>query len=354
MKKLASTLLRVAIGMSFVFIIGCASPKSAQSTAEPVAPVAQITAATAPLKPIYAIAAPAGAILSKLTYFYDQDRGDSFFVTAPAAKTLFQIGANDGALLQSIVKTLANPMSDNQWVREADGTLFLFNSAHEIQVIGVDVFPRSFGVQKLAGLVNPKGMAVTKLNPGFRIAVIDQLASGDKLKLFRADLNQKTLLDAGDLDLLTIKATGELDLGDNSSASISNNPIEDGFILTQDKMLKFVNADGQFTEQAAVKLSSETLGIDVMACNRGTDAGYWIALQKTSAGYQIELLRRLSFESLGVISLAEVNSASDIRYLGRTTKYLANGGVYIVANEKLAAYNWQDIAAALGARKMCF
>jgi|GEM_PF-5263136 len=354
MINLMSALARAAISISCLTVIGCASPKPVQELSVAAVPAAKNSPALASLKPIYAIAAPSAATLNKFAYFYDQDRGDSFFVTAPTAKTLFQIGADEGALFQSITKTTKTSMSDNDFVRVTDGAIFLLNSAHELQVISVDISPRSFGVQKLSGLINPKGMAVSKLSPGYRIAVIDELPTGNVLKLFRADLKSKTIFDVGDLDLLTVKATGELDLGELSTVSISANPIEAGFILTQDKILRFVTADGQFTEQAAIKLNSETIGVDVMACNRGTDSGYWIALQKMSSGYQIELLRRLNFESLGVVTLAEVTSATDIRYLGRTTKYLPNGGVYLIANEKLAAYNWQDIATALGARKMCF
>ena len=354
MINLKSALARAAIAISCLAVIGCASPKPVQESSVAAAPAAVNAGAPASLKPIYAIAAPGAAALSKFAYFFDQDRGDSFFVTAPTVKTLFQIGADEGALFQSITKTTKTPMSDQQWVRETDNVIFLLNSTHELQTISVDVSARSSGVQKLSGLINPKGMAVSKLSPGYSIAVIDQLPTGNVLKLFRADLKSKTIFDLGDLDLLTVKATGELDLGTTSTVSISANRTETGFILTQDKTLRFVTSDGKFTDQTAVKLNSETIGIDVMACNRGTDAGYWIALQKTPVGYQIELLRRLSFESLGVVTLADVTSATDIQYLGRTTKYLPSGGVYLVANEKLTAYNWHDIATALGARKMCF
>jgi len=354
MKNMISAFARAAIAVSCLAIIGCASPKAVQESAIPAAQPAANAGVVEPLKPIYAIAAPGAAAMTRFAYFFDQDRGDAFFLTAPAVKTLFQIGTDEGALFQSITKTTKIPMSDQQWVRETDNVIFLLNSAHELQTISVDVSARSFGVQKLEGLINPQGMAVSKMRPGYRIAVLDQLPTGNIIKLFRADLKSKTIFDLGDLDLLTVKATGELNLGKVSAASITTNPLEAGFILTEGKTLRFISADGEFTEQAALTLNSETVGIDVMACNRGTNAGYWIALQKTSAGYQIELLRRLSFESLGVVTLADVSSATDIRYLGRTTKYLPNGGVYLVANEKLAAYNWHDIANALGARKMCF
>jgi hypothetical protein len=353
MKNFLKVIAVTTMSASFLAIVGCANPKVTQAQAEAAIPESsQVTPAG--LKPIYSIAAPGAAQLNKFAYFYDQDRGDSFFITAPAAKTLFQIGADEGQLMQSITKTVKLPMSDNIWVQETDGTLFMLNGANELQVLGVDVFPKSFGIQKLPGLVNPKSMAVSKLSPGYRIAVIDQLPTGDKLKLFRADLKSKTVFDVGDLELLTITVAREVDLGASSITSMNGNPIEAGFILTQGQKLRFLNNDGQFTDQAPIQLNKDTRSIDVMPCNRGMDKGYWIALQQTETGFQIELLRRLSFESLGAVNLDGVKSVTDMRFMGRPTKYLPNGGVFIVADGKLAAYNWHDIAAALGAREKCF
>ncbi len=352
MKNLFPILLISAASISCLGLVGCASQKDASNAATPA--TTPPAAATVELKPIYAIAAPAQAALKTFAYFYDQDRGDSFFITAPTAKTLFQIGTDEGALFQSITKTAKNPMSDHAWVREADGTLFMMDANQALQVVGVDVTPRSYGVQKLADLVNPQAMAITKLSPGYRVAVLDKQPSGDKLKFFRADMKSKTLVDVGDLELLSIKSTSELDLGAAQISSLSAHPLEAGFMLTQGRTLRFLDKDGQFTEQKPIALKAETLGIDVMACTRGSNPGYWIALQKTDAGFQLELLSRLSFESIGTVSLPGIKAASDMRFVGRMTKYLPNGGVYLIADDKLTAYNWHDIAAALGARKMCF
>lgn len=353
MKNFIPLLLITAASMSCIGLVGCASQKAASNEAKPAA-AANPEAGFVELKPIYAIAAPAQAALKTFAYFYDQDRGDSFFVTAPTSKTLFQIGTDEGELFQSISKTVKEPMSDHAWVREADGTLFMLDGKQVLQVVGVDVLPRSYGAQKLTDLVNPQAMAITKLSPGYRVVVLDKQPTGDKLKFFRADMKSKALADVGDLALLSVQATSELDLDATQISSLSAHPLEPGFMLTQSKTLRFLDKDGQFTEQKPVALKAETLAIDVMACARGSNPGYWIALQKTDAGFQLELLSRLSFESIGTVSLPGIKAASDMRFVGRMTKYLPNGGVFLIADDKLTAYNWQDIASALGARKMCF
>lgn len=353
MKNFLKIIAVTAVSASCLAIISCANPKATQAQAEAAIPEASKVSSAA-LKPLFSIAAPGAATLNKLAYFYDQDRGESFFITAPAAKTLFQIGASEGELMQTVTKTISTPLTDIVWAREIDSLLFTLNSAQEIRALSVDPVTQSIGAATLQGLEKVEAIAVSKLTPGYQIAIIDAQPETNKLKLFRADVNPKTYADKGDIENLTVTAGAVLDLGMRGTGSLMMNPTDKGFLLTQGNTLRFIDNEGEATEQATVTLKADIVAVDVMVCNRGTDKGYWIALQQTDAGYQIELLRRLSFESLGVVSLDGVKSVTDMRFMGRSTKYLPNGGVFMIADGKLAAYNWHDIAAALGARKMCF
>jgi hypothetical protein len=349
--------------LALTALSACApATKTPEAIAEAESVVAKSPAVQAPAAPIrasiqalYQIPAPGAAALDSFNFYYDQDRGDSFFAASIAANRIFVLGTEQGELFGEIKGTASTTLKAPKFIREADNQFFVLDTDNRLNVLAVDFIARSDGEIKIPELSAARAMAVSKQSGGYSVAVVDESAAGKQLKIFLAAISEYSAYRKNDLNIVQLELQTAQPLTSTETLVLSSNKEAPGFVLAQDNEARFMDVAGQIEADRVLQASANILALDAMVCRRGSDPGYFIVAQQNAEGQaQLEILGRKDLQQRGIVQIEGLSRVSDLSFVPRPTQSFAAGGVYLIADGKFVALDWQKIAEALRIRKVCF
>ncbi|MGH7475298.1 MAG: phytase precursor [Longimicrobiales bacterium] len=130
-----------------------------------------------------------------------------------------------------------------------------------------------------------------------------------------------------------------------------------GLLLVADEIardVKVYDVSGTFTGQVLWQgvIENDPEGIALYAC--GQDEGYWIVADQHRTTNRFRVFDRRSLAPLGAFMGRTVRQTDGIALTQRPVGAMRSGSLYAMDRDRaLAAFDWGDVAAALGLRSDC-
>ena len=269
--------------------------------------------------------------------------------------------ATNGAVLKRFGESGVGPgqLKRPNSIAVVDTILFVVERDNaRIQVLTLPDF-RHIAFVGVAELRWPYGIAVVRSGPAqASLYVTDNyepeygLSVGERVKHFRVHWEEQELL---------IEYVGAF--GDTTGPGVLHKvesiaaDAEGGRLLIADEAqvdIKVYDLDGAFTGKVLGRgiLRSEPEGIALKPCGDGT--GYWIATDQSPTDNVFHLLDRQTLEHVAAFSGKTTRRTDGIAVTSVSFDPFENGAFFAAdSDSRLAAFDWQRIAAASGFKARC-
>ncbi len=248
-------------------------------------------------------------------------------------------------------------VDDLMWVVERDNA--------RVQVFTLPDF-RSLGVYGSAELKKPYGIAIVPESKGVYSTYVtdnyefveDSIPAdsllGARVRHYRVDLSGGVLKSALINTFGDKQGPGVLRVVE----SIAADPAKDRLLIAEEQegasMIKAYTMAGAFTGQIIDKqyFPAQAEGIVLYACPDGT--GYWVTTDQSHSDNTFHVFDRSSLEHVLSFRARNVSNTDGIALTQSAFGRFASGAFFAVNNDaSVAAFQWQDIAAAHGLRSDC-
>jgi 3-phytase len=337
----------------FGLLNGCTAVPSSAPRDEPVVREAFIT----PASP--------GEDLDSPTVWRAPDGSVRVYVTAKKAGLVRSYDGQSGAPLGSIgvPGPGAGQLNRPNGIAAIDDWLFVVErDNHRVQVFALpDGKPLgSFGADTLG---KPYGLWIDRTGAGhYRVYVSDDAMPAGTSE--QNAIKHVALFEVGTAGGLS--ATRVKDIGETSGTgrlrvveSVFGDPatgnllIADEYMMDGSHLLQY-GLDGRYRGQVIGQgnYQAQAEGLALYACKDG--GGYWIGSDQSKDIQRYVVFDRQSFAYLGAVRSAVARNTDGVWLDQKASARFPAGAFYVAhADEAVAAFDWRDIAKALGLRSDC-
>jgi hypothetical protein len=142
------------------------------------------------------------------------------------------------------------------------------------------------------------------------------------------------------------------------SAALKTDSINNQLWVASGKEVFVLNLDGSASNVAPMRFETPVYAMDVMACKRGEQLGYWmIGTQAQTPGEvaPFKIIDRGTLKPAGGFTTPLVKAPTDMLFRTESIGLFPNGAVFVATEGTgVVAVNWAKIAEVNGLRKNCF
>jgi hypothetical protein len=341
----------IASALAALLLSACGSTPSTSTADKPAASAsAPMVKKTGSVQPDFAIPSLDGHPFSSFAFFYDQDRGETFFITSAEGRSLAQVSAENGSQLRATQGTSEQPIGKAVLVSERYGFIFVMDvEKNLLRILELEPVAKQISEIALSDISNPQQLLVGSKDANYLIAILAQTGAGPmELITIKAGMSRTP-----EGRVFKAEAPQRQNLG-VARASLAHDFTSDGLLLSRGVEVVQLDLKGVIGA-SLVSFSEPVLHLDSMVCATGSNPGYWIAVQQKGSNHQVELIQRNEQKtSIGTVSLNGVKLIQQTHFSPRRTPKFLVGGLYAIADGKFVGFDWSKIADSLGARRVCF
>jgi hypothetical protein len=356
----------VALALA-AFLGACASNKpnteSAVSAKTPVATEAAKVSDNHSLPEAYFLNRGVESGIKQLVFV--QDYGQPLFALGEKSGQFYRFEASSGKFVGTFDAKGDKAFALKSLFRAYSKFIYVLDPANQrIQMWKQDFATQAFGDVPFTVVKNPVAFEISGVADGNNVKLNFIDDTDGKRTLVQTEMalgftRETSNFVAKDITFSTPKVVtlpASVKAGD--TAALRTDSINNQLWVASGKEVFVLNLDGSASNVAPMSFETSVYAMDVMACKRGEQLGYWmIGTQAKAPGEAapFKIIDRGTLKPAGGFSTPLVKAPTDMLFRTESIGLFPNGAVFVATEGTgVVSVDWAKIAEVNGLRKNCF